>query len=229
MFSSLHNYQAIFEVMLSKAGTDPLAAYVGDRRAQSEFKMYGWVPDDQFVLTDLVTPADPKDPQSPPLRSSFPGDVYRGHFETWHVHEKPGSQSPSPIPGLDRVHADVTNIVLFRQLDTYAQAPPLLPQLEYFLFGKARELFLVHVITQPPDFDQVLGVQVDDHEFADDELRRGVLVTFPERANSEDQKINEQEQVTGQVQIPGQGGPQSLAVQFKAGAEFYFETDDLAS
>jgi hypothetical protein len=225
MFSSPHNYQAIFEVTLSKE-----EAYTNDREAHPEFKMYSLVPTERFVLTDLVTFTSSGSPHTPqPLRSSFSGNIFRGHFETFHIHEKPESVPPKPVPGLDDVVAQVTNVVIFRQLDTYAQAPPLLPQLEYFLFGKGQELFLTHVISQSPDFDQVLGVQVDDHQFTDDELRRGVLVTFPERTNSESQRIQEQEQVLGEVRAPGHSGSQPLAVQLKAGTEFYFETDDLES
>lgn len=228
MFMSPHNYQAIFEVTLLKAGIDPLAVYVEDRkenpqRPEPTSKMYGWQPAEAFVLTELVTP-NPNDTQHRPLLSSFKGDIFRGHFEDFHVHEKAGP----PVPGLDNVVAHVENVVLFRELDTYAQAPPLLSQLEYFLIGKAEELFLVHVITQAPDFDQILGVQVEDHQFTDAELRQGVLVTFSERANSADQKINEQEQVSGRVLVPGQDGSQSLEVQLRAGSEFYFETDDLS-
>ena len=232
-----HVYQAIFEVTLTKEGTDPMAAYVEDRRTHPKAKMYGFAPiideededplTDKFVLTDLVTPASPHDHhhQSPPIRSSFKGDIYRGHFETFHEHEKAESEPPEPIPGLENVVAHVTNTIVFRKFNVHQT----LPQLEYFLFGKARELFLGHVITRPPDFDQVLGVQVEDHQFTDDELRQGLLVTFPGRENSVDNKIQEQEQVTGQVQVPAQrpDGPHSLAVQLKAGTQFYFETDDL--
>ncbi len=237
MFMFTHDYQAIFEVTLSKAGSDSFGAYAEDRRANPEARMYGFKPiinrqdqdplTDAFILADLVTPANPHDPQSPPVRSSFKGGIYRGHFETWHPHEKAESDPAMPIPGLETVTAHVMDAVLFRKFNPDAQKPP---QLEYFLFGKARELFLAHVITGPPDFDQILAVQVEDHQFTDDELRQGLLVTFPGRGDDADQRIQEQEQVTGQVQVPAQrpDGPRSLAVQLKAGIQFYFETDDLA-
>ena len=230
MFMSPHDYQAIFEVTLTKEGNDPMAAYVQDRRENSESGMYGFEPiidlqdqdplTDPFVLSDLVTPSDPQDPNSPPVRSSFKGNIFRGHFEDFHVHEKEGPKI------LDDVVAHVTSAVVFRKFDPH---PPELPQLEYFLFGTAQELFLAHVITGPPDFDQILGVQVDDHEFTDEELRRGVLVTIPGRENSAEQKLNEKDDVTGQVQVPAQrsDGPHSEAVQLRAGTQFYFETDDL--
>jgi hypothetical protein len=232
MFMFSHDYQAIFEVTLSREGTDPLAFYTQDRRENPpgsperpdpESKMYAFAPKtkDPFILTDLITSANPHDAQSPPLRSSFRGVILRGHFDPDHHHEKNG-----PVI-LDDVTAHVTNAVLFRKFDPHAQEPP---QLEYFLFGKARELFLAHVITGPPDFDQILNVQVDGHQFTDDELRQGLLVTFPGREDTADQRIQEQEQVTGQVQVPAQrpDGPRSLAVRLKAGTQYYFDMDDLA-
>jgi hypothetical protein len=51
--------------------------------------------------------------------------------------------------------------------------------LEYLLFGKGTDLFLAHLITAPPDFDQVLGVKVTGHQFTADELANGVHVVFP--------------------------------------------------
>jgi len=228
MFMSPHDYQAIFEVTLSKTGIDPMAEYLEDRRKHPGSKMYSLPPAEDFVLTDLVTPANPHDPQSPRLRSSFIGHIWRDHFESSPPmrHFVPRG---APVQGLDNVVVHVAPPVLFRKFNLHA---PALPQLEYFLFGKAQELFLAHAITRPPDFDQILGVQViGGPQFTDDELRRGLLVTFPERANSEAQKINEHEQVMGQIQIPAQrpDGPRSLAVQVTAGTEFYFETGDLES
>lgn len=237
MFMSPHFYQAIFEVTLSKEGAEPLARYLEDRRKHPEARMYSFAPiideadedplTDAFVLTDLVTPANPHDPQSPAIRSSFKGDIFRGHFETFHEHEKAESDPPKPIRGLKNVAANVTNTFVFRKFDVHQT----LPQLEYFLFGNTRELFLAHVITRPPDFDQVLGVQVEGHEFTDDELHRGLLVTFPGRENSAEQKLAEREEVTGQVQVSAQrsDGPHSVEVPLKADTQLYFETDDLAS
>ena len=237
MFKSPHFYQAVFEVTLSKEGAEPLAGYLEDRRAHPEARMYGFAPiideadedplTDAFVLTDLVTPADPHDPQSPPIRSSFKGHIFRGHFETFHEHEKAESHPPKPIHGLEDVAATVTNAFVFRKFNVHRT----LPQLEYFLFGNKRELFLSHVITRPPDFDQVLGVRVEGHQFTDDELRRGLLVTFPGRENSAERKLDEREEVTGQVRISAQkpDGPRSVEVPLRVGTQFYFETDDLAS
>jgi hypothetical protein len=153
VFVSPHDYQAIFEVRLSKEGLDePKAVYVNDRKAHPEVKMYSLLATEPFVLVGLVTPANPQDPQPTPRRSSFPGNIWRGHFEASPPMEHAVPQGER-VPQLDNTNAHVTNVILFRRLDPYVQA---LPQLAYVLFGTVQELFLVHVISQPPDFDQIL-------------------------------------------------------------------------
>lgn len=218
MFMSPHHCQALFEVTLTAVGSDPMALYLRDRKAHgTQFKMYSFRPKDRFVLTDLDSP----DAEHPRL-NSFEGSIFRGHFEPGHAHEQQGSL----VNGLDHVVAHVTNVVLFRKLDPHAEALPLL---EYVIFGKGQELFLAHVITRPPDFDQILGAKADGHQFTDEELRHGVAVTFSGRANTEAQKINEQEQLLGQVQVAAENGPAVIQLTVQAGTEFYFETDDLSN
>lgn len=56
-----------------------------------------------------------------------------------------------------------------------------------------------------------------------DDLRRGVLVTCPDRANSVEHRLTEQEVIVGQTQKP------DGTIQLKAVTQNYFETDDLAS
>src|SRR5207248_1413334 len=103
-----------------------------------------------------------------------------------------------------------------------------LTQLEYFLFGRAEELFLGHVINQQPDFDQVLSVRAGGHQFTDEQLRHGVRVAFAGRANLASQKLREQENLSGQVQLAGATGSQAVGVALQVGTEFYFEVNDLA-
>ena len=47
------------------------------------------------------------------------------------------------------------------------------------MFGKGDELFLAHLITRPPDFDQILSVKVSGHAFTDAELGQGVRIISP--------------------------------------------------
>ena len=101
-----------------------------------------------------------------------------------------------------------------------------LPQLGYLLFGKGDELFLAHLITRPPDFDQILSVRVVGHGFTDEELRHGVLLTVLERANSIAERIREGEQVMAAARL-AEDAPETAEIQVQAGIEFYFEEGEL--
>jgi hypothetical protein len=204
MFSmNIHRYQVILEVTLTKAGGDAQAAYVQDRRQHAGTKIYTFVPE-RFVLPEL----DPKNPQ----RTSFAGTIVRGHFER-------GGKSIN-----ENVVAKVTRVIHFRGFDSAATG---LPQLEYFIFGKDQDLFLAHLITRPPDFDQVMSVSQIDRKFTDDELSGGAQITFPGKRNTPAQRIKPAMQVIGQMKQAGAGA--AKMVKLRPGVQFYFETGDLAS
>jgi hypothetical protein len=203
---TVHRYQVILEVTLTKAGGDPQAAYVQDRRRHPSTKIYTFDPD-PFVLPEL----DPANPQ----RSSFTGTIFRGHFE----HPERGAK-----PINENVVANVTRVVHFRKFDPQASG---LPQLEYFLFGKDKDLFLAHLITSPPDFDQVLSVTQTDRKFTDEELSKGAPIIFPGKKNTPGQRIKAAQQVIGQVK-EASGGTAKM-VKLRPGVQFYFNSDELAS
>ena len=211
MFMSPHDYQVILEATLTKEGSDPQASYLEDRK-RTGTKLYTLAPE-RFVLPDLV----PAQPGGEPRRRSFLGEAFRHHFE----------RDDPPRVSLDEaVTVNVTNVVHFRKFDPDADKPN---QLQYVLFGKGQELFLAHVITSPPDFDQILSVKIADHQFTDEELRQGVPIVFPDRANSLDERLREGERVPGRVQLAGDGASEALEPQVEVGVEFYFEANELAS
>jgi len=93
------------------------------------------------------------------------------------------------------------------------------------LFGKGKELFLAHFITRPPDFDQVLSVNITDHSFSDEELGKGLRITFSQ-PNSIPQRLRQKQEAVGEARgASGISGP--LKVSVKAGVEFYFEEGEL--
>lgn len=196
-----HRYQVILEVTLAKAGGDPQAAYVQDRRQHPATKIYTFEPE-PFVLPDLNSKDQP--------RRSFKGKIFRGHFE------KTG------VPINRDVTATVTRVIHFREFDPAAAG---LPQLEYFLFGKNQELFLAHLITKPPDFDQIVPVAKTDQSFTDEALGQGVPITFPGKVNAPSKRIKASSQVIGQVK-KADGSPAQVKLQTKA--ELYFEAGELA-
>ncbi len=203
-FVSPHRYQAILEASFTKAGADPQAVYAADRKKHPATKIYTLNPD-RFVLPNLLPAGG-----SPPV-SSFGAKIFRGHLE------KPGNRVIA-----DRVNVNVKRVIHFREFDPMAASPE---RLEYILFGKGREAFLAHFITRPPDFDQVLSVSVDGHAFTDEELGRGLRVTF-ERPNSMATRLAETQPAVGEVRDAAAAGD-PLKVRFKALTEFYFEEGEL--
>jgi hypothetical protein len=216
MWMRPHNFQVILEVTF-RGADQPQARYVDDRKTTGT-RLYTLNPLKQWDIRELA----PAGPQRLPSRASFQATIWRNHFES-HPVTHPGQKFM--IAQDAEVH--VENVVYFQEL--HPQGPGL-QDLEYLLFGKGQELFLAHVITQPPDFDQVLSVQVGNHQFSDEDLLQGVRVLFPGRANTISNKIKEGEQLLGkvQVQVVGQDASGSVDLTVGAGIELYFETEDLA-
>ena len=144
-----HNFQVILEVTLSGPG-NAQTTYANDRRKNPGERMYTMSPE-AFEMVEL-------DPQHP-RRTALTGDIFRGHLE----------RGGEVI--IEAATAQVVSIVYFHQFEPNAQP---LAQLEYLLFGKAPDLFLAHVITRPPDFDQILGVTIKGAAPSPDDLRRGI-------------------------------------------------------
>ena len=167
--------------------------------------MYTMSPE-PFEMVEL----DPRHPK----RHTLTGTIFRGHLE------RDGEQI------IDRATAQVMNTVYFHEFDPNAEP---LAQLDYLLFGKAPELFLAHVITRPPDFDQILAVTLVDQSPAAltaDDLSRGIRVSVPGRANTPQTRVKAGERVTGQAQLDGAQAAQPL--ELEAGTEFYFEEGELS-
>lgn len=207
-YTSPHRYQVILEVSFTGNGKDVTDIYTKDRQGSPGTKMYTLRPE-PLVLARLFTP----DAQNPSLRS-FKATVIHGHLERDPNHV---------IGGLEDVVVTVKKVVYAQKFDPAATK---LEKLPYFLFGKGEELFLAHVITKPPDFDQIVSVKVADHPFTEEELNRGVSVVFPDRDNTASHRIKENQQALGQFQETGTSQGFQSAVQ--AGTEYYFEEGELA-
>jgi len=208
LFFRPHDYQVLLEAAFAKPGSDPQADYFNDRKGKGKnTKIYTLEPE-PFVLPELAA-ATPK--------RSFKANVYRGHFE---------KITPQRALDVARVGEDVdvsvTRVIHFRKFDPTAVKPA---QLEYLLFGKGAELFLVHLITKPPDFDQILSVKVLNQKFTDAELSQGLRIVFPGKTNEVLKQLRGVKPVTGQV--PGAGGAAPKTLQVQPGIEFYFEEGEL--
>ena len=197
-----HNFQVILEVKPVPSATgEALTTYVEDRRAHPEVRIYTFVPD-KFEMADL-DPADQK-------VKSLHGTVHRGHFEK--DHEEIGTAT-----------AQVSNVVLFQPFKRGEQRPR---DLEYLLFGHPDELFLAHLITRPPDFDQILSVGNIEPTLEDEELAKGRRVRVPGRENSAPTRLKAQERLVAEV--PEVTGSDSKELELVIDAELYFEEGELA-
>jgi hypothetical protein len=204
MFShDRHRYQVILEASLTKRSTPE-----GDlRKDQATHKalLYTLQPE-EFSLPDLFQP-DPKLPH----RRSFNATIYRGHFER------------GGMPILDDVMCNVERVIYVSKFNPAAQE---LPELEYLLFGDREEQFLAHLITKPPDFDQLLAAKIDDSTLTDEELRRGVPVVFPGRSNTIEARLGTCQRLVGHRRADEAS---TVELQIETCEEVYFETGDLES
>jgi len=207
MFGSPHDYQVILEATFSKRGGDPQADYFADRE-RTGATLYTLEPE-RFVLPKLNARA--------PLRS-FKASVYRGHFERF-----PTRAAKEEARIVENAEVTITRVIRFAKFDPSAAKSS---QLEYLYFGKGDEFFLAHVISAPPDFDQIIPVLPLDHSFTEAELARGVSLVVPERENAAASRIAANESVKV---VATSGDGTTFRVPLMAGVEVYFEEGELAS
>ena len=200
MFMSPHDYQVILEGTFPQHG-----AYKAERAQQPEGTVFTFNPA-AFVLPDLFPPA--------PKRTQFRGDLFRGHFE------RPPEFPAEPFRIAGGVTVDVTNVVYAQKLTPHLRRPD---SLEYLLFGKGPERFLAHLITGPPDFDQIVAATVAGHEFSADELRRGVRVQVVGTTHSAAQRLKPGKAVSASAQAGGQ----KVTLKLAPGPELYFMEREL--
>ena len=196
-----HRYQAILEVTFAQQDK-----YVKDRRGHPTTNIYTLNPE-SFVLPELVA----VDLHHKPLNSFKAQTIFRGHLER-----------DARVPILQKVKVSVKRVIHFREFAATAQKAP---QLEYLLFGKGQELYLAHVITAPPDFDQILAVKVTGQEVPDEELAKGVPVSFPGTTNAAAARLREKQQIAGERKGDTASAPKTIQVEVSR--EFYFEEGEL--
>lgn len=209
MFSHPHHrFQAIMEATFTDPSDRPRdlrATYVSDRRSAGE-RFYTLEPE-LFVLTELA----PSGSGQPPQRRQFFAKLSAGHFER-------GGRF------LFDASVDVTDVIHFRKLDPAGEP---LGQLQYIMFGSGEELFLAHLISAPPDFDQVLPVKLGGHAPGSGRSLRGARVIVRDRANTIGDRLRENETVAADLQLAGEPADRAIEVQLEAGRELYLEEGEL--
>lgn len=131
MFRSPHNYQIILELELDSK-TKQL--FVADQEKNPDYNTYMIEPE-KFVLPDMIN--NPK---------SFKVNLYRGHFER----------------GGKKIASDV--VITIKQVIFYKKFNPdevKSATTNFIIFGNAKEQFMVHELTNKPDFEQILEVKTD--------------------------------------------------------------------
>lgn len=150
MFHSPHNYQVILEIQFDKQTT---LDFKRDQELNSEHSTYTIEPE-RFVLPEMIAQPRP-----------FKVNIYRGHFERGGV----------------KVFSDVTvqivDVLYANTLDPLAEKSETL---KYLIFGNPREQYAAHLLTNKPDFDQLLRVSVDPSLLANSKY---VQVDFPALEN----------------------------------------------
>lgn len=203
MFMAPHDFQVIARVTGEAADRyDAFVAHFGFS------EIYTFRPE-PFSIDEL----DPAG--GGPARTSFGGTLFRGHFE------RGGGEIAS------HVSFGIEQVVHFRRFSADA-ANTARGQLRYLCFGARDAAFLAHLITAPPDFDQILVVELGSPSgVSDEDLRAGVVVTVPDRPDEVTARLQEKEAFSGAIQAEETGTPGSI--EFTVTSEYYFETGDLAA
>ncbi|MBQ4822380.1 hypothetical protein [Aquimarina sp. MMG016] len=85
--------------------------------------------------------------------------------------------------------AVLENLIVFHHytLDDNAMYPP---NLTYYLFGKGDEAFISHYVLKGPSFQHIVKLKEVPAGVSEEELRDGMLISFPELAMSEENYID---------------------------------------
>jgi hypothetical protein len=197
-FSHPHNFQVILEAEFADAGGTAHGRYVSDRQ-ENPASIYTAVPP-AFAQTALFLDY----PGHPPLRAFDNVEVFRNHFE------RPGRESivGSPMTLVRLVHAR-----------EFAPDRPKPTVLSYVLFGRGGDVFLAHLLSGPPDFDQILEVSLDLASPSADAVRDGLFVTLTGRGNAVGERLR-----AGEV-VSCTGNDRTL--ELRVDAEPYCEVGEL--
>lgn len=180
-FDSPHRYQVILEAGFSQQEKKLGEAFSKERNTHPESNLYTFSPE-KFVLQDLAPRI-----KAAPLRQ-LRGTIFRGHLEK----------------GGTAIFEDVTavvRVVYFKELNSQPAGSsakrrvPSKQHLQYILFGANLELFLAHLVTKPPDFDQILPVTIPSRfsrglpEPSNEELGQGFVISFPQVMNTINRRL----------------------------------------
>jgi hypothetical protein len=144
MFHAPHDYQIILEVELDNAAKK---TFLKDQAKHPEHTTYTIEPE-RFVLPDMVENPKP-----------FKANLYRGHFE------RGGTKI------ISNATIKITRTVYFKK---FIPGEAKSVSSDFILFGDGPARFLAHRISNKPDFEQIIQVQVPPAAF----VRKEKLATI---------------------------------------------------
>lgn len=166
-----HNFQVALEVALS----DEAQAAIAADQAAHPASIYTAVPP-VFAQTSLAI-----DVPGHPRKEAFEQlVVFRNHFERAERVE------------IARTPARIVRVLHFREL---APELPKPAELAYVMFGSGNRLSLAHMLSAPPDFDQILAVEVEG-AVADLDVSAGWSLSFATRSNKVEDRLKVGEEIT---------------------------------
>lgn len=195
-WSHPHNFQVALEVALPEEAQTAIAT----DQAMHPDSIYTAVPP-VFAQTSLVI-----DLPGHPRKDAFEQlIVFRNHFEDRFTRVE-----------IDRAPARIVRILHFREL---APDLPKPAELAYVTFGSGDDLFLAHMLSAPPDFDQILNVEVEGGR-GDLDLTASWSLSFATRSN----KVEDRLKVGEEISCGTDGGE---PVMVRVVAEPYCEIGEL--
>jgi hypothetical protein len=185
MFRSPHDYQIILELELD---TNTKKLFVVDQGKNSDHNTYMIEPE-TFILPDMIHNPKP-----------FKANLYRGHFER----------------GGKKIASDI--VVSIKQVIYYKKINPEEVKsgtTDFIIFGNPKEQFIVHQLTNRPDFEQILEVKTESDALIKNDKYK--VINVNKSANS---PIG----VSGNdIQVDGNGTSYSITLL----RQLYLEFDDL--
>lgn len=190
-----HNFQVIVEARLAEPEH---AATLSDDRAANPDTIYSASPDD-FDQTLLAL-----DYPGHPLLPRLAAEIYRGHLE----------RDGTSVFGFGvKVPLQLDRVVHFRELGPDAGKGT---GLHYVLFGGS---LLAHALTAPPDFDQIVRVEIESQS----ELPAEALyLTIGDRSNTVEDRL-----VPGQSVSCSHTDAEAPAVRITVENELYCEVGEV--
>lgn len=129
MFHSPHNYQIILELELTDTAK---SLFIEDQKSKTEYATYTIEPE-TFVLPQMIVKGN-----------SFMVDLYRGHFE------RGGKKIASKIKVV------IKEVLFYNKFKSDEKRSATN---SFILFGNEKEQFIAHLLTNKPDFDQIIEVK----------------------------------------------------------------------